>query len=324
MIENITLVTVTMNAGKDMPGSCLPYALLKHYPHFKNIIIVDGSLSKESKEYYSVFPNVKVIDNPWKESLLEQLKLAASNIDDDKWFLMIDDDEFLGDALIDVLKKVDRSDSLNKLTDIIIPRLTFIKTDSSGFYSMDTPTNDYNLPIKDINLGRRCLFKVKDLKYHHAYGRHVVPYHDNPLIGGVPYGHVHLKTPELYIINDCLKSRIDPIHERLTEKQAKEYLYLLDKEGIDSTKTYKESVYKGTWSKDLKDWAIEHRNINTPVSRPYMWYFLIHNQDQNPDASFTKSKAIDMILNDTWKQNLISSRKEKALDIPVTSYETLK
>lgn len=325
-MSKLVLGTVTMNAGDGMPGSILKQALPVHHNYFDRIIIVDGQWTQEAEDYYKAFPNVFVIFNLWKDSLLEQIELIVDQLEDDDWFFMLDDDEIVTERLGSALEKIFSAGPLKDITDLIIPRITYIRDRDDLFYPADVDYDPNLVDITDPKFGRRCLCKKEGIKFlSSSGGHHVVPTHDDPKIAMLPLAHLHIKAPEQYVIADCLKSMLDPINERFTPLQAESYSALLKENGIDSYKSYTDSVVNGTWSEDLKKWAIINRFSDSPASRPFMWYFLIEHPEENPDKLFTKERALDMILSHTWMDNMREAkRKNLGLAYNTTPYSKLK
>lgn len=59
----IILAHITMNAGEDIPGSTIKFHLQENAQYFDKVIVIDGNLTEEAKQYYSKFKNLEVAED---------------------------------------------------------------------------------------------------------------------------------------------------------------------------------------------------------------------------------------------------------------------
>ena len=275
-----TLAQLTMNAGEGIPGSVLKWNLENNGGHYDRILIVDGDLTVEAKEYYSQFDNVEAIDSPWVDDHLVQYQKFADVLEDNEWCLYMDDDEAPGKnlntlchQLTQMLPQAGEASDANM---IILPSILYITEDGSRYYRalhkphpQDPRNGGHTKPV---------LFKKSDtLRFISSKppSVHITPTHGAAQKAMYASGawYYHFKSTEAYIINDCLFALVDPPQERYTEDEAVQFKTHLKESGISTIPEFREAAEAGTWSEGLQHFAKSNQyHVDRPISRLWMWW----------------------------------------------------
>lgn len=316
-----TLAQLTMNAGEDIPGSVLKWNLESHAKYFDRVLIVDGNLTGDAKAYYNQFDNVTALDSPWKDDHAPQYRRFAEELDDGEWCLYLDDDEAPSKNLCIISSQLDQilaqaKGNVANSNIVILPSILYITEDGKRYYRAlhrpllhDPRNGGHTKPV---------LFKktaTLDFLTSPPPSAHVTPTHNAAQAAMYASGgwYYHFKSAEAYIINDCLFALMNPIAERYTPDEAKEFKQCLRDSGIKTIQDFRRATETHSWSDSLIRFAIANKyDYSRPISRLYMWYFEIaHTErtDHNPDWGVT----VERVLAKEWLDTYRSSKKASEL-----------
>lgn len=316
----------TMNAGEDVAGSVLKWAVDKYIDDFDGIVIVDGRMTKEAQTYYDTLPSkVRVKDNPWRDSHLLQYKARMSMIEEGDWIFMPDDDEipsqeFLGFLDYDLRKDTRGIGSRMKI--LGVPSIVCITEDwkerDKTYYIADPhPTQRGDKYFTRNMLAKQC----PEITYHHVNNFHcetMVPQSDEPEMGRITAPIYHLKAAYTYIVNDCVNAFVSPENERYPPEQADRFRRLLQVDGIDSMQKLRDVTIAGEWSREMKQFAIDnHGYKDMPISRLYYWYFVMHHPDKAP-IQLDKEEVIETVLGPWYSFYHNSQKNNDLMEISTT------
>jgi glycosyltransferase involved in cell wall biosynthesis len=294
MIENVTLCTITMNAGRGIVGSTLPWALREIYAEFKRVIVVDGDLTESAKEFYKTFPNVQVIDSPWRDGqedcYVTQYRAFYEALSDEEWCLYLDCDEVPSEALLEFLRrhKFDR-----ETVDIIkLPCVLHLTDDGKNYYAAENHPDSVfaNQWTKNI-LFEKC----KYVQFRH-FGSHVIPESSRNKYLYAPFAYYHMKSLESFVYNDVWQAFLSPEGQQYTREQVVKFKMFT--QCYKTTKEFKNATKKGTWSPPLKKFAWDNRHVyNSPISRLAWVYWILegHLMPEN-DPTMTWENVSSHVL----------------------------
>lgn len=294
MIENVTLCTITMNAGRGIVGSTLPWALREIYPKFKRVIVVDGNLTDEAKSFYSQFSNVEVIDSPWRDGhpdcYVTQYRAFYSALSDEEWCLYLDCDEVPSNELLEFLGSHDFNRDVNDI--IRIPCILHLTDDGSRYFAAESaPKREFSGQWTKNILFEKC----KDVYFRH-FGSHVIPESRRSKYSYISYPYYHMKSLESFVYNDVWQAHLSPEGQQYTPEQAVKFKMFT--QCYKTTKDFKISTKKGSWSPPLKKFAWEHRNMyNSPISRLSWVYWILEGHPMpESDPSMTWEHVSSHVL----------------------------
>lgn len=322
----------TMKAGKAQPGSSLSTVLSKLNAFVDEVIIVDGDPTATKEDYRHVLPGgtstkYTLVFKEWTGSLMAQYVEILDRMKEGDWWLMLDDDEIPSVPLLYTLNDISKlktGDLIdNKFRMISTPRITLL-TDGNITTHLTPDTSYYTFfplekePSKEIPNGpgiagpRLHIFQYsKDLKFMMSpAGRHVVPYYlDQSLHGYILAPHYHLKSPHMYVYNDCVKAILD--RDIKDEKIHNEYISMLHKNDIYSATDFYNATISNTVDQDFKDFCIAYKDHGAPQGRVFIWYYNILYPDSNPFPNDNSWKrALPKILSQSWRNVYTKSQND--------------
>ena len=335
-MSEVVLGLATMGAGLGMPGSSLPNLLNKCYNLVDRIIIVDGAMQKlQAKVIYSNYPKVEVIDNPWKGSLKEQYNLIVSRLNPGDWWVMLDDDETPSPGLESLIHKGLKEMKDPRIKAISTPRVTAFTEDGQNFYAGEYIPTPLVYRGPGVAGPRSHIFRIDPTMnmMHSPAGRHVVPYFSDPdshvyLVHNEvgPIFHTHLKAPELYVYNDCVKALFDT--DIKTPAIHNEYRMMMQHNKIFTAEDfeYKTGPFcsnKERVDQSFLDFCLKYRKHGAPEGRLFIWYYNICNPDENPVPEQDWTASLKLVLNDNWRRIYLEHKSRNATHYRVeTSYYT--
>lgn len=318
-MSKLILGIATMNAGLDMPGSSLR-DLLDFKNVFDEVICIDGSLTEEGQAIYKQ-AGVSYYSNAWTGSLKRQYDLLLTYMNEGDWWVMLDDDEVPANGLTElfILMKKNLRMGMPALSGVLgdnvvalsTPRVTCFTEDGSKFYEGEYPPIDY-MQKKSGDAGPRAhIFKItKDLTMLSSpAGRHVVPYHKEGVhvyLTGKGLYHRHLKAPEMYVYNDCVKALFDhDIKNLLIEKEYRTMMYL---NRITDGKSFIEITKNKQVNQEFLDFCIKYKDHGAPEGRLFIWYYNILHPELNPYPEQNWTSSLKKVLNDNWRKVYVENK----------------
>lgn len=277
MIDSVILGTMTMNAGKGIPGSTIRWALRHNFSHFRKVVVVDGHLTDEAKAFYAQFSNVQVIDSPWTDSYVTQYRKFADTLSDGEWGLWLDDDEICSPELLEIMSK-GRVSGFGLPKIIRIPCILHLTEDGTNFYAAEpNPKVHY-----EGQWTKSILFKKDaDLDFNY-FGSHVLPYSkaEGPQYLHKPY--YHMKSLESFVYNDVWQAFLSPEGQGYSEVESKKFKMFTS--CYSSTKEFKQATKNGEWSPMLKKFAWDYRRQYTRAISRLAWTYFILEGHEMPEA----------------------------------------
>lgn len=270
MIKNVVLGTMTMNAGRGIPGSTIRWALRENFSKFERVVVVDGQLTDESREFYKQFSNVRVIDSPWSDSYVKQYQAFCDTLQKGEWGLWLDDDEICSPELLQGLA-VNNWKFSSKHVDIYrLPCQLHLTEDNKSYFAAEPiPSKVYtNQWTKNI------LFqKNEGLRFRH-FGSHVIPENQSGRYDYIHFPYYHMKSLESFVYNDVWQAFLSPEGQGYSQIDCR--LFKMFTSCYKTTREFKEATRKGTWPPTLKKFAWEkRREYNHPISRLSWVYFIL-------------------------------------------------
>lgn len=307
---NKCLAMITMNAGKDIPGSTIMKTLSVYGKYFDRVIVVDGNLSEEARLSYSELENVEltIVDSPWKDSYVDQYRAWSSKVDDEDWVLYLDCDEVPSRELIDFIFSEEFDIKSKECNTFCLPCVLYLRHNSEYCAAEKEPPKEYiGQWIKNILVKKDSSL---DFKY---FGSHVIPNHGQEEKGSyVPFPYFHMKTLESFVYNDVWQAFLSPEGQQYTPADAKMFKMLTKQ--YKTTKEFKEATKCGAWPPVLKKFAWDRRWVaGYPVSRLAWVYFILEgNEFLESDSDFTwetvknfvlRAESIDVFNKNIGKEN---------------------
>lgn len=270
MIENVTVGTMTMGAGKGLFGSPIRWILKEKLKDFKKVVVFDGALDEESKQFYATISNVEVVDMPWDDSYVSRYQKFAEMLENESWGLWFDDDEYPSDQLVSFIKRKDLFPPKN-LNMLYLPCVTLLTEDFKLYAACEEdPGDDPNVWTKHI------LFKkTPTLTFWHE-GSHVIPTHgrQHEASSYVPFHYFHMKSLKSFVYNDVWQAFLSPRGQQYTPGQEK--MFKLFTETFENTKDFKKATKEGLWPMNLQKFAMQNMDeVNKPVSRLAWVYWIL-------------------------------------------------
>lgn len=321
-MNKLVLGLATMNAGYDMPGSSIT-TLLQNTTCFDQVIAVDGKLNSLGISLYNKY-NIHYISNPWKGSLKEQYDILLTHLNEGDWWVMLDDDELPSYGLLkflDLARKaiaigkhplsVITNQNVDNVKSISTPRLTCFTEDGIHFFpGEEIPHTGFTVNVAGP---RAHIFKVdKSMKMMASRaGRHVVPYYAEPdssvLLDLQGIFHYHLKAPELYVYNDCVKPILDD--DIKDSKIRQEYRDMLYRNNIFNAEQFYIKTVTKKVNQEFIDFCYKYRTHGAPEGRLFIWYFNILHPELNqvPEQNWTAS--LKLVLNYNWRYTYLQNKK---------------
>lgn len=276
MIEGVVLASMTMNAGKGIPGSTIRWALKNQFQEFARVVVVDGDLTDEAKAFYSQFSNVEVIDSPWTDSYVTQYRVFADKLQEGQYGLWLDDDEICSPELLQKLQNFPTLFSERNLDIFEVPCILHMSEDSKNYYPSEPriPTPGPGKPQGQWT--KSILFKKNEYLDFRYFGSHVIPVSKRPnytkYLGPFPY--YHMKSAESFVYNDTWQAFLSPEGQQYTSAEAAKFRMFI--QSYKTTKEFKAATKKGTWPPPLKKFAWENRSqYNRPISRLAWVYYIL-------------------------------------------------
>ena len=314
MIKDIVVATITMNAGTGIPGSTLRWALINQFNKFKKVVVVDGDLTEEAKEYYKQFSNVEVVDSPWNDSYVKQYRTWLERIEEGQWAVYYDDDEFSGAALMNFLETNDWKKDPNYL--YYIPCVLHLTEDGKKYYAAENP------PTKEFKgqWTKSIIIKKHKSLTHNFQGSHVIMYHSDFEINQkkkyLPLDYIHAKTLESFVWNDSLQALLLPEAQHYTPANANKFRMFAS--CYKTTKEFKESIKKGTWPPTLKKFAWEHRHeYGNPISRLAWVYYILEGHPMPHDDIFMTWQNVKKYVLSPTCMEVYNKNKETQLFLEI-------
>lgn len=282
----ITILTMTMNGGKGIPGSTLRWALRHNFSQFEKVVVVDGDLTEEAKEFYAQFKNVQVIDSPWKDSYVTQYQKAADTLKDGEYGLWLDDDEILQDPKFFL--------NWQGTADIVkIPCVLHLTDDGNSYFAAEKQ------PPKEFKNGmwtKNILFKKNDGLWFKHFGSHVIPENRSGKYDYISSPYLHMKSLESFCENDVWQAFLSPPGQNYSPEESVKFKMFTS--CYKTTKEFKNATRKGTWPPTLKKFAWDNRlEYNRPISRLAWVYWILEGHAMpQPDESMTWKNVSQYVL----------------------------
>lgn len=293
----VVLCQITMNAGDGIAGSTIKYTLENFAYHFDKVVVVDGDLTKEAREYYEEFENLVAVDSPWKDSYVDQYRAWASQVDDGDWVLYLDCDEMPSQELMGFIKGPSALESLGgQYNTICLPCVLFLKPsggDRKYYPSEPWPEDEWSGQwVKNI-----LVKKDQTLDFKH-FGSHVIPHHgafEKATYFANPY--YHMKTLESFVYNDVWQAFLHPEAQHYTPVEANMFKMLTRQ--YKTTQEFKKATKEGTWSPALQKFAWDKKfEFDRPISRLSWVYWILEGHlsvmsDWAPSWDLVKDHVLD-------------------------------
>ena len=270
----VTLAQITMNAGDDIPGSTIKYNLKKNAEKFGAVIVVDGNLTDEAREFYKQFPNVMAIDSPWEDSYIKQYEKFAHQLLEGEWCLYLDCDEIPSEELIEACQDSRSFNFINKgdyVHLIKIPCVLHIK-DGDKYYPVEpSPKKDFtNQWTKNI------LFRKNDGLHFRHFGSHVIPENTSKRYHYLDKPYYHMKSLESFAYNDVWQAFLSPEGQGYTPVEAAQFKMFTKQ--YKTTAEFKKATKEGTWPVSLQMFARKKSHVfDRPISRLAWVYYLLED-----------------------------------------------
>jgi hypothetical protein len=269
--SKVTIGTMTMNAGLGISGSTIRWALKHNFNNFEKIVVVDGDLTDDAKEFYSQFSNVQVIDSPWKDSYVTQYEKFAETLADGEWGLWLDDDEICSLELLGYLNSEDFESAKKRCNIIQLPCVLHITEDGQDYYAVEPePSRIYTKNQWTKNI----LFRKDKGLYFKFFGSHVIPNNKNSKCQYVSAPYYHMKSFESFVYNDVWQAFLSPEGQNYDSVESSKFKMFT--RCFPTTKDFKKATKKGVWPPTLKKFAWDHRReYDRPISRLSWVYFVL-------------------------------------------------
>lgn len=300
-MSDLVLSTFCMNAGFDRPNDVL-LKKLGEYDWFDRILICDGRLTEQAREYYSQFKNVEVFDMPWNDDYVRRYKHNAALTEKGDWILHLDSDEICSPELVDYLKI--REYEYGPDANIIgIPCILNITEDYKKYYAVEPrPKEKY-----EGQWVKWILYKNDKTLNFDYFGSHVLPQNTIRSYCSAPY--LHMKSLKSFVENDVYQMYLSPGGQGLTEIEAARFKMLTCV--YKNAKDFIQAAKEGKWPLALQKFAYEHQYIDRPISRlswyyfgdefcNNMWYYGRHFPVWEHDKQFVLSKE----CNELYEKNI--------------------
>jgi len=317
----LILGLATMNAGLRMPGASLTN-LLAYKDVFDHVICIDGALDEEGKHLYSKYPdNLTYVDSRWYGSLRVQYNELLSRMSPGDWWVMLDDDEVPSEGLIEFFKFMRTNLQAGKpamqgflsesVKSIATPRVTCFTEDGLNFYPGETLKEDGKEDRASDAGPRTHIFYVdKDIKMMGSpAGRHVVPYYENSAViqmSGKNLCHFHLKAPEMYVYNDCVKAIFD--HDIKNKTIEEHYISVLKENKIFNGEDFISVTKRKDLTKSFTDFCIKYKDNPAPEGRMFIWYYNIMHPELNPYPEQDWTQSLKKVLNPSWRKVYLDNK----------------
>lgn len=330
-MSKFIISTITMNAGKDIPGSILKSNLETKFKNF-DVIVVDGNLTEEAAEFYKKYKNVTVINSPWtgtERAYRNQYEKIWEKIPQNCWFGFLDDDERWCDDLSKILEKNEIEESnftynlKGKELDIIcVPCILHLSENSQNYFAAESePPKE---PRKDTWTKGIIVRKSERVELDH-FGSHVQfkikKECKDKRIGYIHLPYYHMKSLESFVYNDVWQAFLSPEGQQYDPVQSR--WFKLFTSCYKSTKEFKEATKKGTWPPTLKKFAWDNRkDYNHPISRLSWVYFILEGHLMPEiDDFMTWENVKQYVLS---KETMAIYNKNKTDNIGITIDEITK
>lgn len=307
---DIILGTMTMNAGDDIFQSPIKFLLKNNFTVFKRVIVFDGNLTNNAKEFYKTCDNVEVVNYPWDDNYGARYKLFAEEyLKEQEWGMWLDDDECLTEDLYKWLSN-SISDLNKKGVQIVgLPCILHITEDGKFYYPVEPkPPKVYSPEI----WVKWILFKKTQWLQFRCAGSHVIPYQSKDNVWSYSDGcaYVHLKSFESFVYNDVWQGFLCPEGQQYTSVEAAQFKLFTSK--YKSVQAFKQATVMGEWPEPLKRFAWNSRWITErPISRLAWTYFLLYGHScLEKDEKFTWENVKKYILKEESIKLLQKNKKE--------------
>lgn len=322
MIEKVVLGTMTMNAGKGIPGSTIRWALNTQFKLFAKVVVIDGDMTEEAKAFYAQFSNVVAIDSPWKDSYVAQYRRFADELEENQLGLWLDDDEICSPELLEKLHGWEEYMifSVRNLDIFEIPCVLHLTEDGKSFYPAEPPPIPRGRGDKPPGLWTKSIiFRKNEHLDFRWFGSHVIPITKRgpkwqTYLGPFPY--YHMKSLESFVYNDVWQAFLSPEGQQYTPQEAAKFRMLT--QCYKSTKEFKEATRKGTWPPPLKKFAWDmRREYNSPISRLAWVYFILEGNTMPERDEFMEWENVKQYVLSPDSMKIYSDAKKKNLGIVV-------
>lgn len=303
---NKVLAQITMNAGDGIPGSVIKYNLKKNASRFDRVIVVDGDLTDEARQFYNQFSNLNVVDSPWCDSYVNQYRAWSDKVDIGDWVLYLDCDEVPSEELLSFLESDNFGVLSKKYNTLCLPCVLHLTEDGKTFHpAEDEPKKEYEgqwmkniLVLKD---------RFLDFKY---FGSHVIPTHNHAEKGHyIPFPYYHMKTLESFVYNDVWQAYLDPKGQQYSFVDAN--MFALFTKQYPTTKDFKDATRNGEWSPALKKFAWDRRKkTDNPVSRLAWVYHILEENPMPENDEFMTWKNVKKFVLDEKTMNVYKEKRE--------------
>lgn len=298
-MNKVALGYITMNAGDDIPGSIVKWALKTYSKYYDYTVVVDGNLTEEAKTFYSSLEgDIRIINSPWNATHLPQYHARNSAVDEGNWILALDDDEFPNNNLVGLNNFV-RDGKLETHNIVYIPSLTYLCTDSSNnFWRVQTSPSREDF----LRRSKRILYKKNQRSNYFISspcGMHVTPTQvsqdgrlDEKPVGDPTIFFYHMKTLESFIWNECVYNVSNPKHEsgpqarQMTREQEDEFIRLVEKYELKNIPKFLQMTKDRAWPEEFKNFVYQFKDI---LGQAMCKFFYAYEYISKKDFSNIKS-----------------------------------
>lgn len=310
--DDVVLLTMTMDAGKGIPGSTIRWALRENFAQFEKVVVVDGCLTEEAKAFYDQFRNVQVIDSPWTDSYVKQYEVATETLKKGQWGLWLDDDEICSPELLSGLMKNDWKFSSKNLDIIKLPCQLYLTENGQDYFAAENPPKKI---FKD-QWTKNILFQKNEELWFKHFGSHVIPMNKNGRFEYIPLPYYHMKSLQSFVYNDVWQAFLSPEGQHYNQIQSKYFKMFTSY--YKTTKDFKEATKKGSWPVTLKKFAWDNRReYNSPISRLSWVYFILEGHEMPEKDEFMTWNNVKQFVQSQDVMSLYNENKNNNIGIKI-------
>lgn len=278
---------LTNNAGDDIPGSTIKWTIKTYGHYFDSILVVDGRITKEAKEYYEQ-NNICYIDSPWTGRHVDQYKKRNEAIPIGDWILALDCDEAPSAKLCNFIKENLGMAEERGITMLALPvESWWCKEDSNMYYKAEVFEDRPDYFRKFIlykNLPDTILLSGEQ-------GTHVSIRQKTGHTASLPFTYDHFKSPETIIFNAAVTMMEDLLSDPrgLTPEEHRKLYAIGQKYDILTGAKFRKITKQHAWPTELVDFVKTLRRKNSFCKALYLLYFVIEKaavDESNPNPTY--------------------------------------
>lgn len=304
--------------------------------------------TEKQREFFNT--QLIYLSNPWTGSLKAQYDLLLTHLNDGDWWIMLDDDEMPSSGLMTLLNNIKNNLTSNRpafsgmlpntVLSVATPRITCfpntknktpllgnfidkgaifldsILTYYQGELAPSSPSDFYpNSPYARPRAHIFCIHPAMRFMASPA-GRHVVPHYP-----GIPnsfyaildprINHYHLKAPEMYVYNDCVKAIYD--NDIKDQNISNEYRNMLKSNGIyTDIDFYRTALSDAPLNDKFYEFCIKYKDHGAPEGRLFIWYYNICHPEKNPFPLQDWTASLKKVLNENWRKTYLDHYNNKS------------